>query len=159
MSTAQFRLYLPEDYFKAAGAVTIYWGHFEAQFAATFSILRRSPEGIAVRPNLRNKVGFGELASDSAFRLQSVLRVLVFLKAKTRQRLGRIAPRGEKSSLELDRRHCEERSDEAIHSFFAALWIASLTLAMTPYEQHAAHVSRLNPECATGPRSNCLTAF
>jgi hypothetical protein len=23
-------------------------------------------------------------------------------------------------------RHCEERSDEAIHSFFAARWIASL---------------------------------
>jgi hypothetical protein len=24
------------------------------------------------------------------------------------------------------RRHCEERSDEAIHSFFAGTWIASL---------------------------------
>jgi hypothetical protein len=28
------------------------------------------------------------------------------------------------------RRHCEERSDEAIHSYFAAPWIASLALAM-----------------------------
>src|SRR6478609_8789349 len=33
------------------------------------------------------------------------------------------------------RRHCEERSDEAIHTYFAATWIASLALAMTP--QHA----------------------
>jgi hypothetical protein len=28
--------------------------------------------------------------------------------------------------LELERRHCEERRDEAIHTFFAVLWIASL---------------------------------
>ena len=28
-------------------------------------------------------------------------------------------------------RHCEEQSDEAIHSYFAATWIASLALAMT----------------------------
>src|SRR5260370_9261585 len=28
-------------------------------------------------------------------------------------------------------RHCEERSDEAIHSRYAVLWIASLALAMT----------------------------
>src|SRR5712672_1222627 len=27
-------------------------------------------------------------------------------------------------------RHCEERSDEAIHTYFAATWIASLALAM-----------------------------
>jgi hypothetical protein len=33
---------------------------------------------------------------------------------------------GAKSYLELERRHCEERSDEAIHTFFAARWIASL---------------------------------
>jgi hypothetical protein len=34
--------------------------------------------------------------------------------------------------LELERRHCEEPCDEAIHScFLVALWIASLTLAMT----------------------------
>jgi hypothetical protein len=29
------------------------------------------------------------------------------------------------------RRHCEERSDEAVHLALAALWIASLALAMT----------------------------
>ena len=28
--------------------------------------------------------------------------------------------------VRLERRHCEERSDEAINSFFAAPWIASL---------------------------------
>jgi len=28
-------------------------------------------------------------------------------------------------------RHCEEQSDEAIHTYFAATWIASLALAMT----------------------------
>src|SRR6266550_5273289 len=33
--------------------------------------------------------------------------------------------------LKLERRHCEERSDEAIHSYLAATWIASLALAMT----------------------------
>jgi hypothetical protein len=33
-------------------------------------------------------------------------------------------------------RHCEERSDEAIHSFFVLRkWIASLTLAMTEAER------------------------
>src|SRR5256885_9785881 len=31
--------------------------------------------------------------------------------------------------LELTRRHCEERSDEAIHSSFAAPWIASRSLS------------------------------
>ena len=30
------------------------------------------------------------------------------------------------SCLKMERRHCEERSDEAIHAFFAATWIASL---------------------------------
>jgi hypothetical protein len=30
------------------------------------------------------------------------------------------------SRLELEPRRCEERSDEAIHSSFAATWIASL---------------------------------
>src|SRR5437762_13295496 len=29
------------------------------------------------------------------------------------------------------RRHCEERSDEAIHTFFFARWMASLALATT----------------------------
>src|SRR6266566_9222285 len=36
-----------------------------------------------------------------------------------------------KAYAELGCRHCEERSDEAIHTFFAARWIASLALAMT----------------------------
>jgi hypothetical protein len=37
-----------------------------------------------------------------------------------------------KVCLGLGQRHCEERSDEAIHSIIlAARWIASLTLAMT----------------------------
>ena len=31
----------------------------------------------------------------------------------------------------VSRRHCEEWSDEAIHFSLVALWIASLTLAMT----------------------------
>jgi hypothetical protein len=31
----------------------------------------------------------------------------------------------------MSSRHCEERSDEAIHTFLVARWIASLTLAMT----------------------------
>jgi hypothetical protein len=45
--------------------------------------------------------------------------------------LGRFAPRGrERVWTFVSCRHCEERSDEAIHSFLAA-WIASLTLAMT----------------------------
>jgi hypothetical protein len=41
------------------------------------------------------------------------------------------ALRGEvaKSYLEFEQRHCEERSDEAIHSFFAARWIASRSLS------------------------------
>src|SRR5881296_2723621 len=30
------------------------------------------------------------------------------------------------SYLKMERRHCEEQSDEAIHSFFGAKWIASL---------------------------------
>jgi hypothetical protein len=34
-------------------------------------------------------------------------------------------------SVTVIHRHCEERSDEAIHTYFAARWIASLTLAMT----------------------------
>jgi hypothetical protein len=33
-----------------------------------------------------------------------------------------------KSYLESEQRHCEARSDEAIHSFFVAKWIASLGL-------------------------------
>jgi hypothetical protein len=41
-------------------------------------------------------------------------------------RLGRIAPRGADSYFKLEPRHCEERSDEAIHALFAARWIASL---------------------------------
>jgi hypothetical protein len=48
------------------------------------------------------------------------------------QNLGRIAPR-ERETASVSR-HCEERSDEAIHTFFAATWIASLTLAMTASE-------------------------
>jgi hypothetical protein len=28
--------------------------------------------------------------------------------------------------ISVSNRHCEERSDEAIHSFFVDLWIASL---------------------------------
>jgi hypothetical protein len=31
--------------------------------------------------------------------------------------------------LKLEPRHCEERSDEAIHTFFCARWIASRTLS------------------------------
>src|SRR5258708_29598997 len=34
------------------------------------------------------------------------------------QNLGRLAPRERGVAFELDRRHFEERSDEAIHSFF-----------------------------------------
>src|SRR6266436_2314718 len=41
-------------------------------------------------------------------------------------------------------RHCEEQSDEAIHSYFAATWIASLTLAMTVLENR---ISNLHSKC------------
>src|SRR6058998_2729866 len=47
------------------------------------------------------------------------------------QNLGRIAPRDCGVISGIRRRHCEEQSDEAIHSYFAAPWIASLALAMT----------------------------
>jgi hypothetical protein len=36
-----------------------------------------------------------------------------------------------RENAELYQRHCEEQRDEAIHSCFAARWIASLALAMT----------------------------
>jgi hypothetical protein len=45
---------------------------------------------------------------------------------------GGIRPR-EREVMKFSR-HCEEQSDEAIHSFFAAQWIASLALAMTESE-------------------------
>src|SRR5258705_8156805 len=48
---------------------------------------------------------------------------------KNYAQLGRIAPR-EHETMSVSR-HCEEQSDEAIHSYFAATWIASLALAMT----------------------------
>src|SRR3981081_1899978 len=38
---------------------------------------------------------------------------------KIHARLGRIAPRGRGLISRIARRHCEERSDEAIYSFFA----------------------------------------
>jgi hypothetical protein len=47
----------------------------------------------------------------------------LFFKAKEHAQLGRIAPREGGGVL---CRHCEEQSDEAIHSSFAATWIASL---------------------------------
>jgi hypothetical protein len=48
---------------------------------------------------------------------------------KNYAQLGRIAPR-EHETMSVSR-HCEEQSDEAIHTYFAATWIASLALAMT----------------------------
>jgi hypothetical protein len=45
--------------------------------------------------------------------------------------------------LNLEYRHCEERSDEAIHLSLRAPWIASLTLAMTVSE-----CSKMEPEIA-----------
>src|SRR6476469_4203491 len=57
--------------------------------------------------------------------------------------------RGIAESYLNNRRHCEEQSDEAIHTSFAATWIASLALAMTP--QHAPHPPPSSPAKAGDP--------
>jgi hypothetical protein len=64
-----------------------------------------------------------------ALRARHSLRPLISRGRDVKAKLARIARR-ERGRIFC--RHCEKRSDEAIHScFLAALWIASLALAMT----------------------------
>jgi hypothetical protein len=54
----------------------------------------------------------------------------LFFEAKDLAQLGRIAPRDRGRVSYAKARHCEERSDEAIHSFLcAARWITSRSLS------------------------------
>ena len=62
-----------------------------------------------------------------ASRARHSLRPLIFGRQLNAQS-GRIAPRDRGVA---SWRHCEEQSDEAIHSFLRRFWIASLALAMT----------------------------
>jgi hypothetical protein len=49
-------------------------------------------------------------------------------------------------------RHCEERSDEAIHTFFAARWIASRSLSSGAHSRDplARNDEKSRPICPTG---------
>jgi len=48
---------------------------------------------------------------------------------------GALRGEAENAWLELERRHCEERSDEAIHSFFARTMDCFASLAMTALQR------------------------
>src|SRR5450756_509999 len=70
---------------------------------------------------------------------------LFFQRVAIDTQLGRSAPRDRDSVPPLSQRHCEERSDEAIHSsLLVARWIASLALAMTDETYRRTH--RPHPE-------------
>src|SRR5258707_6061600 len=106
-------------------------GHRGEHEATVKTIARGMPgdPGVTVVTNAR--VYYTTRAAAGASGARHSLRPLIFRGRESKQNSG--AMRGEiaKLRLESEPRHCEERRDEAIQSHYAALWIASLALAMT----------------------------